>query len=83
MYLFNHTKIRTMKLKTEIIYRIDGYDRRRGGEIKRALCQILEKGMNSIYLYLRENRKNGELTKLAALKLIADKLSMNLDYLTE
>lgn len=72
-----------MKLKTEIIYRIDGYDRRRNGEIKRALCQTLKRGMNSVYLYLRENRENGELTKLAALKLIADKLSMNLDYLTE
>ena len=72
-----------MKLKTEIIYRIDGYDRRRNGEIKQALCQTLGRKMNSIYLYLRENRRNGELTKLAALKLIADKLNMKLDYLTE
>ena len=83
MYSVNLTNICVMKLKTEIIYRIDGYDRRRNGEIKRALCQTLERGMNSIYLYLRENRANGELTKLAALKVIADKLSMNLDYLTE
>lgn len=83
MYFTNHTNIHIMKLKTEIIYRIDGYDRRRNGEIKRALCQTLKRGMNSVYLYLRENRENGELTKLAALKLIADKLSMNLDYLTE
>jgi hypothetical protein len=39
--------------------------------------------MNSIYLYLRENRENGELTKLAALKVISDKLKINFDYLAE
>jgi hypothetical protein len=72
-----------MKLKTEVIYIIDGYDRHNNNKIKRALCQTLNCEINSIYRYLHENRANGELTKLAALKLIADKLSMNLDDLTE
>lgn len=79
----NHTNIRIMRLKVETIYRIDGFDRRHGGLIKRALGQELGKGINSIYLYLRENRENGDLTKLAALKLIAGMLEVSLDSLTE
>ena len=72
-----------MKLKTEIIYRIDGYDRRHEGEIKRALSAVLGRSMNSIYIYLNENRENGELTKLSALKVIANKLNIDINYLTE
>lgn len=72
-----------MKLKTEIIYRIDGYDRRRNGEIKNALCQLLSCGKGTIYKYLRDNKENGSLTKLAALHLIADKLNIDYHYLTE
>lgn len=73
-----------MKLKPETIYRIDGYDLRNGGEIKKALCKLLGKSMHSIYLYLRENHDNGELTKLAALRLIAGKLDIsNVESLVE
>lgn len=72
-----------MKLKTEVIYRIDGYDRRRNGEVKHALRQTLDRGMNSIYLYLRENRENGELTKYAALQVISEKLGIAINDLLE
>ncbi len=72
-----------MKLKLDTIFRIQGYDHKYGGEIKRTLQQTLGKGSNTIYLHLRENKENGELTKLAALEVIAEFLNTGVYNIVE
>lgn len=59
------------KLKSSVIYQINGYDKeKKESVIKKALGMALNRSIFSIKSYLKLNEVNGELTKYSALVII-------------
>lgn len=69
-----YQKVSTMKIKTEIIERINGR-----ADIKRALIGAFNVSRASVWRFLKENETNGPLTTAAALKIISDGLNVSTD----
>jgi hypothetical protein len=67
-----------MKLKQEIIDRLNNPPTRRRISAKLKSC-----GDQAIYKHLRGNSENGRLTKMDALKAIADETGLAIDDLLE
>lgn len=61
-----------MKIKTEIMKKVQ-----ESTKIKRELAWKLDVSDSSISRYIRDNSENGELTKIAAIKIIASKLNVS------
>lgn len=70
-----------MKIKNTIVEQVNSI---RG---RRRIGHSLDISDQMVYMHLKENRENGVLTKLSALKCIAEQVGMNveeiLDYSTE
>ena len=67
-----------MKLKQEIIDRLNNPPTRRRISAKLKSC-----GDQAIYKHLRGNAENGRLTKMDALKAIAEETGLSIDDLLE
>jgi hypothetical protein len=67
-----------MKLKQEIVDRLNNPPTRRRISAKLKSC-----GDQAIYKHLRGNAENGRLTKMDALKAIAEELGLSIDDLLE
>lgn len=67
-----------MKLKQEIIDRLNNPPTRRRISAKLKSC-----GDQAIYKHLRGNAENGRLTKMDALKAIAEETGLSIDELLE
>ena len=72
-----------MRLKNEIIERMNGYDQKRKLALAKDLREELAISQPTEWRYRNENRENGPLTTLAALKIISQHLNEEIDYLTE
>jgi hypothetical protein len=60
-----------MKIKQEVIERINGRQ-----DIKRALALALNIDRSSLWRWTQENRENGPLTTLMAVKIISERLGI-------
>jgi DeoR/GlpR family transcriptional regulator of sugar metabolism len=65
-----------MKLRNDILEKV-----RNSTEIRREFARQLDVSDASIGRYLKENAENGELTKVIAIKIIAEKLVVSEDLI--
>ncbi|MCL2651145.1 MAG: hypothetical protein FWD60_09015 [Candidatus Azobacteroides sp.] len=72
-----------MRLKNEIIERMNGYDLKKKGQISEEVMKELGISKSTEWRYRNENRDNGPLTTLASLRIISRYLDEEIEYLTE